>query len=298
MSHIKDESGEKIAMRVSRVCIYGNVLLSVFKMFAGVYGHSAAMISDAVHSLSDIGGTVIVMVGVRLSNKNSDKEHPYGHERLECVAAIVLAAILFATGAGIGWAGIQGVLNSKTTSLAIPSAIALVAAVVSVVLKELMYWYTRAGAKKINSTALMAEAWHHRSDALSSVGSFVGILGARLGFPILDPLAGIAICVFIIKAAVSIFREAVDRLTDRACDDETNALIHSVIMSQKDVEGIDQLWTRLFGNKIYVDVEITVNGAKSLTEAHGIAQLVHDAVEGSVPNIKHCMIHVNPVDID
>ena len=287
-------TNERLAMRVSRRCIYCNVALTLVKLFAGIFGRSAAMVSDSVHSLSDIFGTAIVMIGVRLSNKRSDKEHPYGHERFECVAAIVLAAVLFATGVGIGWAAVNGILNRNAAAIAVPGAIALAAAVLSIIIKEAMYWYTRAAAKSINSTALMAEAWHHRSDALSSVGSFAGILGARLGLPILDPLAGIVISLFIVKAAVDIFREAVGKMTDKACDDATTDRIRRLVLSQDSVVAIDRLMTRLFGDKIYVDVEISVNGAKTLHEAHGIAQAAHDAVERGVPNIKHCMIHVNP----
>ena len=288
------ESSERVAMRVSRICIYGNVVLSAFKLFAGIYGQSAAMVSDSVHSLSDICGTVIVMVGVRLSNKHPDNEHPYGHERFECVAAIVLASILFATGAGIGWTSLGGILNSGTIALATPGVIALFAAAVSIIVKEAMYWYTRAAAKAINSTALMAEAWHHRSDALSSVGSFAGIFGARLGLPFLDPLAGIVISLLIIKAAIDIFRDAIGKMTDKACDEETTERIRELILSHESVEGIDQLKTRIFGDKIFVDVEILLNGAQSLHEAHDIAQVIHDAVERGIPKIKHCMIHVNP----
>lgn len=287
-------SNERIAMRVSRRCIYGNVILAIAKLIAGIFGRSTAMISDSVHSFSDVFGTVIVMIGVKLANKRSDKDHPYGHERFECVAAIVLAAILFATGAAIGWAGVTGIVQSGEAALSAPGFIALAAAIISIVVKEGMYWYTRTAAKAINSTAMMAEAWHHRSDALSSIGSFVGILGARLGLPILDPIAGVVICIFILKAAIDIFREAVSKMTDRACDDETIGRIRSIVLSQESVLGIDRLMTRLFGDKIYVDIEISVNGGKTLNEAHSIAQVVHDAVERGIPNIKHCMIHVNP----
>ena len=288
------ESNEQIAMRVSRQCIYGNVLLAAFKLFAGIYGRSAAMVSDSVHSFSDICGAAIVMIGVKLANKRSDDSHPYGHERFECVAAIVLAAILFATGAGIGWSSLESILKSRTTALEAPGFIALLAALASIIIKEAMYWYTRAAAKKVNSTALMAGAWHHRSDALSSVGSFAGILGARLGLPFLDPLAGVVISLLIMKTAIDIFRDAIGKMTDRACDDKTTERIRELILSHGSVEGIDQLKTRVFGDKIYVEAEIMLNGAQTLSEAHNIAHDVHDAVERGVPNIKHCMIHVNP----
>jgi len=290
-----EKTNEQIAMKVSRISIIGNIILSGFKLFAGIFAQSAAMISDAVHSMSDVFSTIIVMIGIKLANKKPDKEHPYGHERFECVAAIVLAAVLFATGAGIGWSGIKKAIAGNYGDLAIPGILALVAAIVSIIVKEAMYWYTRGAAKRINSSALMADAWHHRSDAFSSVGSFAGIFGARLGFPILDPLACIIICLFILKAAIDIFRDAVGKMTDRACDDETIAKMRDLILSQKSVEGIDGLKTRLFGDKIYMDVEIRVDALVRLEEAHLVAQAVHDVIEEQFPKVKHCMVHVNPV---
>ncbi len=293
-----EKTNEQIAMRVSCNSIVGNVILTVFKLFAGVFAQSAAMISDAIHSLSDVFSTIIVMIGVKLANQKADKEHPYGHERFECVAAIVLAAVLFATGAGIGWSGVQKVMAGSYGGLAIPGLLALVAAVTSIIVKEAMYWYTRRAAKKIDSSALMADAWHHRSDALSSIGSFLGILGARLGFPILDPLACIVICLFILKAAVDIFRDAVGKMTDKACDEQTSAKMREIILSQESVEGIDRMKTRLFGDKIYVDVEIRADGSVTLEQAHDTAQCVHDEIEKQFPKVKHCMVHVNPVAVD
>lgn len=290
-----EKTNEQIAMKVSRISIIGNIILSGFKLFAGIVAQSAAMISDAVHSMSDVFSTIIVMIGIKLANKKPDKEHPYGHERFECVAAIVLAAVLFATGAGIGWSGIKKAIAGNYGDLAIPGILALVAAIVSIIVKEAMYWYTRGAAKRINSSALMADAWHHRSDAFSSVGSFAGIFGARLGFPILDPLACIIICLFILKAAIDIFRDAVGKMTDRACDDETIAKMRDLILSQKSVAGIDGLKTRLFGDKIYMDVEIRVDALVRLEEAHLVAQAVHDVIEEQFPKVKHCMVHVNPV---
>lgn len=180
---VTDEKAKKIALHVSGVSVAGNVLLSLFKLLAGIIGHSGAMISDAVHSASDVFGTIIAVLGISISKRKSDANHQYGHDRLECVAAIVLAVILLATGLGIGISGVEKIIKGNSKGAAIPGVIALVAAVVSIVFKEWMYWYTRAAAKKINSGALMAEAWHHRSDALSSVGAFAGILGARLGYP-------------------------------------------------------------------------------------------------------------------
>lgn len=293
-----ERTNEQIAMRVSWNTIIVNVVLSAFKMFAGIFAHSAAMLSDSVHSLSDVLSTFIVIIGVKLANKKSDKEHPYGHERMECVAAIVLSAILCATGLPIGWDGIQKVIAGNYGELSIPGALALVAAVVSIVVKEGMYWYTRAAAKKIDSSALQADAWHHRSDALSSIGSFVGILGARLGFPILDPLACVVICLFILKAAYDIFMDAVGKMTDKSCDDSVVEEIRSIALTQPSVSGVDMIQTRLFGDKIYVDIEICIDGGVTLHEAHEAAHVVHDAIEAYSAKIKHCMVHVNPTDTE
>ena len=287
---------QKVANKVSIVTIIGNIILSVMKLLAGVIAHSNAMISDAIHSASDVFSTFIVMIGIKLSSKSADKEHPYGHERLECVAAIVLSIVLFITGLGIGSNALKAVTQGDYDHLQVPGILALIAAIVSIVSKEAMYWYTRHYAKKIDSSALMADAWHHRSDALSSVGAFIGILGARLGFPILDPIASVAICVLIVKASVDIFRDAIDKMVDHSCDEATEESMREVIMGVKGVKGIDLLQTRLFGSKMYVDIEISADGTIPLDEAHDIAENVHHSIEKNFKDVKHCMVHVNPVN--
>lgn len=289
---------KQIAMKVSTNSIIVNILLSGFKFFAGFVANSSAMISDAVHSASDVFSTIIVMIGVNISSKEADEEHQYGHERLECVAGIILACILFATGVGIGFSGIEKIFVGSEGSLQVPGKIALVAAIVSILVKEGMYWYTRHAAKKINSGALMADAWHHRSDSLSSVGSFIGIFGARMGFPIFDPLASLIICLFIIKASCDIFKDGINKLIDKSCDVETIEKMKEVIMSQGGVHNIDEIKTRIFGSKIYLDIEISVDGKLRLDKAHDIAENVHNKVESEFPLVKHCMVHVNPVNIE
>lgn len=291
----KNES-QAIAMRVSAVTIFINLALSLFKFLAGLLAHSNAMISDAIHSASDVFSTVVVMIGVAMAGKKSDSEHQYGHERMECVSSILLAGLLAVTGVGIGIAGIEKIIEGTSgEDLIIPGALALIAAVVSLVVKEGMFWYTRAAAKKVNSGALMADAWHHRSDALSSVGAFVGILGSRLGYPILDPAASVVICLFIVKAAADIFKDAMDKMVDRSCDAQTVQKMWDLIEKVPGVKRIDVLRTRLFGAKIYVDIEIAADGEMALKEAHEIAQKVHDSIEDNFSDVKHCMVHVNPI---
>lgn len=290
----QEEEFERVAMRVSTVSIIANAVLTVFKLLAGVFSHSGAMISDAVHSASDVFSTVVVMIGIRISRKESDKDHPYGHERMECVAAIVLATILAATGLGIGYTAVTKITGGAFESLAVPGVLALAAAVISIVVKEAMYQYTRINAKRIDSGALMADAWHHRSDALSSVGALIGIGGARMGFPILDPIASLGICFFIEKAAYEIFMDAVDKMVDKACDEETESALKDCAMAQEGVLGVDLLHTRVFGNKIYVDIEIRADGEETLRRAHETAERVHDSIEKNFPKVKHIMVHVNP----
>lgn len=284
----------KTANRVSVVSIIVNVVLSLFKLIVGIFAHSSALISDAVHSASDVVSTIAVILGVNISAKASDKGHQYGHERMESIFSILLAILLFATGAGIGVSGIKAVIGGNYADLKVPGFIAAVAAFVSIAVKEWMYHYTIRAAKKINSTALKADAWHHRSDAFSSVGSLAGVIGARLGFPICDPIASVIICVFIVKAAWDVFYEAVNELVDRAADDETCTKLRELILEQEGVMGIDDMKTRLFGSKMYVDVEIGADGEWTLRRAHDVAQQVHDKIEQEFPAVKHCMVHVNP----
>ena len=252
------------------------------------------MLSDAIHSASDIFSTIVVIIGIKMASKKADKEHPYGHERLECVAAILLSVVLFITGLGIGTESLKTILSKNYTEIAVPGILALVAAIVSIMMKEGMYWYTRYYAKKIDSGALMADAWHHRSDAFSSVGALIGIVGARLGFPIMDSIASLVIFLFIIKAAIDIFKDAMDKMIDRSCDEETENQIYACVLNNKGVRGVDMLHTRIFGNKIYVDIEIQVDASYTLKKAHGIAKEVHDDIEENFPKVKHIMVHVNP----
>lgn len=290
----KIAQAERLAMQVSINSIIVNLILSVGKLAAGILANSAAMVSDAIHSASDVFSTFIVMAGVKISNKASDAEHQYGHERLECVAAIILAIVLALTGIGIGYSGLEKIMHASPGELKIPGSLALVAASISIIVKEGMFWYTKKAAVKINSSALLADAWHHRSDALSSIGSFVGILGARLGYPILDPLASVIICVMIVYAAYDIFKDAIDKMVDRSCDEATINTMAALIEAQQGVDHIDVLQTRKFGSRIYVDVEISADDNLTLLESHTIAENIHKAIENNFSEVKHCMVHINP----
>lgn len=286
---------EKIAYKVSFISILGNIILTIIKFISGLVAHSQAMISDSVHSLSDVLSTFVVIIGVKISNKKADKTHPYGHERLECACALILSIMLFVTGLLIGYAGVIKIISNE--KIKTPGLIALVAAIISILIKEIMYQYTIRVAKKINSGALKADAWHHRSDALSSIGSFIGILGSRLGFKLLDPIASTIICLFIFKVSIDIFKDSIDKMIDKSCDEETINKIIEIIDKNKSIKNLDDIKTRQFGNKAYIDIEISVDENMILKDAHAIAESIHNEIEKDLPIVKHCMVHVNPAVI-
>lgn len=287
------EKENKIAMRISYVSILVNIVLTLVKLIAGVIGHSSAMISDAIHSASDFFSTIVVIIGIKLASRESDNDHQYGHERLECVAELLLAILLGLTGASIGYAALNKIIFN-IQEIVMPGITALWASIGSIIAKEVLFWYTRIGAQKINSGALMADAWHHRSDALSSIGAFIGITFARKGYPVMDSVASLIICVFVLKVAFDIFKDAIDKMVDKSCDEKTENSLRELILTQDGVLGIDLLMTRVFANKIYVDLEILADGNKTLNETHAIAEKIHDTIETCFPNVKHIMIHVNP----
>lgn len=289
---MNDKEVVRTAVRVSTISIIANVLLSGLKLLAGIFGRSMALVSDAVHSLSDVFGSVIVIIGVKFSKKEADDDHPYGHEKIECLASLVLAVVLVATAVIIFIDAVDKVIHNK--SIEVPSFIALIVAIISIVAKESLYWYTIIAAKKINSHALKAEAWHHRSDALSSIGSLIGVGGAMLGIRVLDPIAAGVIALLICKVAFIITKDAVDKMIDKSCDQETIDAMSEVVKSVPGVIRLDMIKTRLFGTRCYVDIEICADKNLRLEESHEIAENVHDLIEEKFKEVKHCTVHVNP----
>jgi cation diffusion facilitator family transporter len=287
----KTQENLAIAKRISTVSVLWNVVLSVIKILAGVLGHSGAMIADGVHSISDVLTTVLAYIGIKMASKSADEDHPYGHEKIEPVMGKLLAIILFLTAAGIMYGGVQSILSGEVEP---PKGIAIYAAILSIIIKEWMFHYTISGARKINSGALKADAWHHRTDALSSVGSLVGIGAAMMGYPLMDPIAGIAIGMLVMKVAVDIYIQSVKELIDTSADKETVEELRSSILSVEGVCCVDDLKTRMHANRLYVDVEVSVDGNLKLIDAHEIAEQVHQTIEEEFDQVKHCMVHVNP----
>ena len=286
---------KKEAYKVSLISIISNVFLMIFKLIAGLVTFSYAMISDAVHTASDVFTSIIVIIGIKISSKDSDENHEYGHERFECIAAILLAVMLFATGVGILYVAIEKMIKGNYEVLAF-GWLALIAAIVSIIVKEVMFQLTIRVSKKINSSALKADAWHHRSDALSSIGSLIGVVGAMLGVPVLDSVASLIICLFILKAAFDIFKDAVSKLTDEACDKQVETDIFNVISETEGVKQIDNLKTRKFGDKVYVQVDICALSSLTLPQSHDIAEMVEKNVKEKFNFVKDCFVHINPIE--
>ncbi|MSU01772.1 cation transporter [Tissierella sp. DSM 105185] len=281
----------KLGVKTSWITIIVNIILAVFKIIAGIAGVSSAMIADGVHTLSDILTTFVVLLGLKISSKEADKGHPYGHEKYESVFAKLLSILLLLTGVFIGYESIKILISGEIRT---PKIIALIVAFLSIIVKEGMYWYTIKVAKKIKSISMEADAWHHRSDAFSSVGTFAGVLGARLGFPALDPIAGIIVSCFVIKVGIDLYIKSIKELVDESASEEIIETIKKKTESIEGVRGVKELKTRMFGNKIYVDIEIFVDSNITVEKGHEISEKVHDKLEKDIADIKHCMVHIEP----
>ncbi len=282
---------EKIGNRVLVTTIYGNVLLTIVKAIAGSIAGSTAMVSDAVHSLSDVLSTIVAMIGMKISSKPADESHHYGHGRAETVATKILAMLIILTGFGIGWTGLKGLINATYSKPGIP---ALWAAFLSIGVKEWMYRYTRKKGEQIKSNALIADAHHHRSDALSSVTALIGIAGGRLGYPILDPIAGIAVAVLIIKTGVELYWQAIQELVDRAPKPEVLKEIARTTVHTNGVINVHDIKARNYGPQVYVDLTICVNRFIPVYEGHEIAHSTVDHIKKHLPEVKDVLVHVNP----
>lgn len=293
--------------RVAAVGVIGNIMLVVLKLASGLIGRSSAMVSDAIHSLSDVLATLVAYLGATFSNAPEDKAHPYGHEQFETIATVLVGLALLGTGVAVCYQGFVNVCRElyimSTPEMApmeraVPTVLPLLAAIVSIVAKEAMFWYTLFYANKLNSSAFRADAWHHRTDAFSSIGSLVGIVGARMGLPLMDPLASIVISCFILWIAFKILRGSASQMVDTACDDEFIAQMVRLILETPGVDRLDLVRTRKFGARVFVEAEIAVDGNLSLFDAHRVASAVHDAIERDFSAVKHVMVHVNPTQLE
>ena len=232
---------KRLILKNSYITIFINLILSIVKILCGIFGNSSVLVSDGIHSATDIFSTVAVIIGAIISKREPDENHQYGHEKLECIIAMFISASLLTVAFGIGYNAINSILSGSLENFEKPSIITLIAAFVSIAAKEGMYRYTLSQGRKIKSPSLEADAWHHRSDALSSIGSLIGIGGAMIGIFILDPIASLLICVLIVIAAVKITKVSISQLVDQAADKETISKIKSIILEHPEVMNIDDL---------------------------------------------------------
>lgn len=296
---MKTTSREKSIYRVTWIGGLVNFLLMAFKFVAGIVGHSSALVADAVHSLSDFATDIVVIVFVRISGKPEDEDHRYGHGKYETLATAIIGLALFAVGIGLlvgGATKVADVINGAI--LPAPSMVALIAAAVSIVSKEILYRYTVRVGKNLNSQAVVANAWHHRSDAFSSIGTLVGVGGAIfLGekWRILDPIAAIVVSTFIIKVAIDLIKPCIDELLERSLPAETEKQILDIITSFPEVSSPHHLRTRRIGNHIAIEVHIRMDGQISLSDAHTVATEVERCLKEEFGPDTHIGIHMEPV---
>lgn len=289
---------EKQIFRTTLVGSVANLLLVVFKFVAGIVGHSAAMIADAVHSLSDFITDIIVIIFVAISGKPEDEDHDYGHGKYETLATAVIGIILFFVGVGILISGIKAIIGAlQGEPLQTPSLLALIAAVISIVVKEVLYHYTVKRGKALGSSSVVANAWHHRSDALSSIGTAIGIGGAIFfgeQWRILDPIAAVIVSLFIIKVAVELFKPCIEELLERSLPAEMEQKILDIILSTPQVSSPHHLRTRRIGSYIAIEVHIRMDGQRSLSEAHQVASDIERRLKAEFGESTHIGIHMEP----
>ena len=290
----KRSENSKIILRITATTITVNIFLMIAKMVLGIIFDSLSVVSDAIHTASDLFTSVLVVGAVFLSSPKRDEKHNYGREKVEALAILFFALVLVGVGGGLIWQGVEGIVSPKETSVNY-YLIAVIA--LSLVAKETMFWFVRHYSRKIKSDILKAEAWHHRSDSLSSIAVLIGLVAdAFVRTTIVESVAIIFVGVMIFKVAFDIVKPALGQLTDRAANEQVYSKIREIALAVQGVERIDCLRTRVFGSKIYVDVTIAVDGNLTTIQSHSIAQEVHDVLEGqSDLRIKHCVVQINPV---
>lgn len=299
MTDLEKSAREKEIYKVTLIGSFVNFVLVIFKFFAGIVGHSAAMLADAVHSLSDFITDVIVILFVHISNKPQDKSHDYGHGKYETMATALIGVALLGVGFGILWNGVNEIYAfSKGEELQAPGMLALIAALLSIVFKEVLYQYTVIVGKKCNSQAVMANAWHHRSDALSSIGTAIGIGGAILLGPhwrVLDPIAAVIVSFFIMQVAVKLLIPCVEELLEKSLPESVEKEIEEIVLSFDGVTEPHHLRTRRIGNNYAIEIHVRMNGTIPLYKAHETATAIEVKLKDRFGEDTHVGIHVEPL---
>ncbi len=291
LNKISDDDRYRLGNRITLITIVINIFLAIAKVSAGVLLNSTAILADGIHTISDIGSSMGIIIGFFISRKPEDKEHPYGHEKAESIAGFILAILLTAVGINIGYSTFKIIVRGSTE---IPGSLAAWVAAVSILLKELQYRIAIYGGKKINSTALIADAWHHRSDALSSIAALIGILGARVGYKFLDPLAGFMVSIIIIKVGIELFIQGYNELMDISIEEEKLHRLINKIISHNEILNINKIRTRKHGSKVFVEIKVCVNPDFTVRKGHIISQAVEGMVHNNLDNVKEVLISIIP----
>lgn len=280
------------ANKVTILSIFLNIILGSFKIFAGVVAHSTAMLADGVHSLSDVITSMGVLIGIFIAKKPKDKDHNYGHEKAETLAGFVLALVLLMVGLEIGFKAVESMMHLE--KIKTPGYLALVAAAISIGVKEFQYHITMSVAKKYDLQLLVADAWHHRSDSISSVGALLGIIGSMMGYKFLDPLAGFVVALLILKVSLDVLKNTSNGLMDGSLSADKNQLLRKLILNHKEVKSIDQIRTRIHGSMAYADITIKVDENMSVKVAHDLTETIEKEVKKEIKEIADLLVHVEP----
>jgi cation diffusion facilitator family transporter len=279
--------------KVTLVTLTVNFILSIAKVLVGFICFSQAIVADGIHSISDVISTLAVWIAIRISREPADREHPYGHGKVETIAAKFIGVLLFLTGLIIIKGSIMTIINNDIKE---PGVANLWIALISIIVKELMYRYTYKEGERINNKALIADAQHHRSDSLSSIAALIGVIGAKLGYLIADPVAGLVVALFILHMGYEIFMEAVNELMDKV-DDELYQQIREVVCTSEGIIDIRDLRVRSHGPDIFIDLRVVVEDELSVVEGHKISRRTEERIKDSISNIQEILIHIDPITV-
>ncbi len=293
---MKEKDEEKIIVRTSIWMMAANAGLAGVKIAFGIIGQSFALISDAVNSISDALTNLVVLISGKFSRKAKDEDHPYGHEKIDSMVSVFLGIAIIITAFEIAKTAVERLYGYffENEMLTVPSLATLIVALSVIIIKEIMYRITKVKADKARSQALEAMAYDHRSDELASLGAAIGIGGAQLGFSYLEPFASLVIALFVFRVGFMVIRAGFSQVVDQSADPELVDEIKQVVTAYDQVHHVDDIKMRMFGRKYFIDLEISLRHDLTLERAHEIAEYIHDDLETRYPDVKHCMIHVNP----
>lgn len=287
----ENNSNTKEINKILFITIILNILLLIIKVVAGIVSNSTALIADGLHSASDVITSVGVIIGMTMAKKPRDECHNYGHEKIETITTFLLSIVLIYVGAKIGYGALIATINKEQVYF---TYFALFSAFISIVIKEVQYQITFRVGTREKSTALIADAWHHRSDALSSIAAFVGILGAKFGIFILDSLAGLVVSIIVIKVGIDIFKDCFQELIDASIHTDKLYNVKQIIINEPNIKNVTDIRARKHGSKVFIDIRICVNPNIDVYEGHEIAETVEAIIKREIENVKDVVVHVDP----